>query len=166
MHRDELLQLLDRHRPTSVAEAVSLLAKGNGTVGILAGGTDLIAQLKEGRRKLDLLLDVKKIPEATELSFDSATGLKIGAAVSCSDIYGHPDVQKHYPALIDCTSLIGSVQIQNRASVGGNFCNSSPAADTPPAVIAPTSIPALSLWAWFLLSILLVGVATIVLKRI
>jgi len=130
------LNAFDYAAPTSVDEAVSLLAQGNGAVGVLAGGTDLIPQLKEGRRKPGLLLDIKKIPETTELLFDSATGLKIGAAVSCATIYGNPDVRAHYPALVDCASLIGSVQIQNRASLGGNFCNASPAGDSPPAVIA------------------------------
>ncbi len=129
------MNAFDYAAPQSVDEAVSLLGAGNGDVGILAGGTDLIAQLKEGRRKIDLLLDLKRIPEATALTFDEESGLSIGAATPCSAIYNCDVVQSRYPALVDCTSLIGSIQIQNRGSVGGNFCNASPAADTPPAVI-------------------------------
>ena len=128
------MNAFDYAAPRSVDEAISLLGAKNGDVGILAGGTDLIAQLKEGGRKIDLLLDIKRIPEATALTFDEA-GLHIGAATSCAQIYTFDVVQSLYPALVDCTSLIGSIQIQNRGSMGGNFCNASPAADTPPSVI-------------------------------
>ncbi|MFT5368412.1 MAG: CO/xanthine dehydrogenase FAD-binding subunit [Candidatus Latescibacterota bacterium] len=129
------LNAFDYAAPQSVDEAVSLLQKGNGKVGILAGGTDILPQLKENRRKIDLLLDIKKLPEANVLSFDASNGLRIGSAVSCSTTYNHPDVRTRYPALVDCSSLIGSVQIQNRATLGGNLCNASPAGDSPPAVI-------------------------------
>ena len=128
------MNAFDYAAPRSVDEAISLLSAGNGNVGVLAGGTDLIAQLKENRRKIDLLLDLKRIPEATALTFDEA-GLHIGAATPCSKIYTSEVVKSRYPALVDCTALIGSIQIQNRGSMGGNFCNASPAADTPPSVI-------------------------------
>ena len=121
--------------PKSVKEAVSLLSKRK-TVGVLAGGSDIIPQLREGRRDLDLLVDLKEIPELSKVEFKAATGLKVGAAAACSEIYENKDVAKRYPALVDCTSLIGSIQIQGRASLGGNLCNSSPAADTVPALIA------------------------------
>lgn len=129
------MNAFDFAAPRSVDEAVSLLKGSNGDVALLAGGTDVIAQLKEGRRKIRLMLDVKKISELMTLKFDAKSGLTIGAAVPCSAIYTHADVKKFYPALVDCASIIGSVQIQNRASIGGNFCNASPAADSPPAVI-------------------------------
>lgn len=129
------LNAFDFKAPTSVDEAIGLLKANNGDVALLAGGTDLIAQLKEGRRKIKLMVDIKKIPETMALTYDAKTGLSIGAGVSCSTLYNHADVKKNYPALIDCSSLIGSVQIQNRASIGGNFCNASPAADSPPAVM-------------------------------
>ncbi len=129
------MNAFDYAAPQTVDEAISLLSSGNGNVGILAGGSDLIAQLKEGRRKIDLLLDIKKIPETTALSFDGKNGLHVGAATACSVISGNEDVRSHYPALVDCTSIIGSVQIQNRGSMGGNICNSSPAADSPPSAI-------------------------------
>ena len=129
------MNAFDYAAPQSVDEALSLLSAGNGNVGVLAGGTDLIAQLKENKRQIGLLLDLKKIPETTALSFDEGSGLHIGAATACSDIYNFDVVSSRYPALVDCTSLIGSVQIQNRGSLGGNICNASPAADGPPAVI-------------------------------
>jgi len=130
-----VLNAFDYAAPQSVDEAVSLLQQGNGSVGILAGGTDILPQLKENRRKIDVLLDIKKVPEVNVLSFDATEGLRVGSGVSCANIYHNADVQKHYPALVDCTSLIGAIQIQNRATVGGNMCNASPAGDSPPAVI-------------------------------
>ena len=121
--------------PKSAAEVITLLAKNNGGTRILSGGTDLLVQLREGRRKADLVIDIKNIPEFTQITFDPQNGLTIGAAASCSQICSDPNVSKHYPGLVDGIHLIGGVQIQNRASVGGNLCNASPAADSIPALI-------------------------------
>jgi xanthine dehydrogenase FAD-binding subunit len=121
--------------PESVAEAVALLSNGHGEVKILSGGTDLLVQLREGRAQADLVVDVKRIPELMEIHYDPRTGLRLGAAASCAAICRHPAVAAHYPGLVDAFSLIGGVQIQNRASVGGNLCNASPAADATPALI-------------------------------
>ncbi len=122
--------------PTSLAEASRLLAGANGKARILAGGTDIIVQLREGLRDADLVVDVKKIPELTELSFSQTKGLRLGASVPCCRIYEHEGIAKAYPALADAARIVGGWQIQSRASVGGNLCNSSPAADTIPALIA------------------------------
>ena len=121
--------------PSSVAEAVSLLANGHKNVKILSGGTDLLVQLREGRTQADLVVDVKRIPDLTAITYVPQDGLRIGAAASCAQICSHPAVIGEYPGLIDSFSLIGGVQIQNRASVGGNLCNASPAADATPALI-------------------------------
>jgi carbon-monoxide dehydrogenase medium subunit len=126
---------IDYAAPRSVAEAVALLAQHGDRVRAFAGGTDLLVQVREGRRDLDWLVDLKHIPELNELSFDDKSGLHIGAAVACSRIYESAEA-KRYPALLDAASLVGGVQIQNRASLGGNLCNASPAADTIPALIA------------------------------
>jgi CO/xanthine dehydrogenase FAD-binding subunit len=126
----------DYQAPKTLAEAVALLGQAGDRGRPLAGGTDLIAQLREGRRQLDLVVDVKYVPEVNELSFDPARGLRLGAAVPCYRIYEHPDLPAAYPGLIDAVSLVGGVQIQSRASVGGNLCNASPAADTVPPLIA------------------------------
>jgi carbon-monoxide dehydrogenase medium subunit len=81
------------------------------------------------------MIDVKTIPELVEIIYNPASGLTLGAAVSCQRVYEHPDLVSAYPGLIDAAELIGGVQIQNRASFGGNLCNSSPAADSIPAMI-------------------------------
>ena len=122
--------------PTSLAEATRLLAGANGRTRILAGGTDIIVQLREGLRDADLVVDVKKIPELTELSFAAGKGLRLGASVPCYRIYEDAAISKAYPALADAARIVGGWQIQSRASVGGNLCNSSPAGDTIPALIA------------------------------
>ncbi|MCY3766313.1 MAG: xanthine dehydrogenase family protein subunit M [Gemmatimonadetes bacterium] len=121
--------------PQSVDEAVAVLSENGSDARMLAGGSDIIAQLKEGRRQVKVLVDVKKIPAANELAFDARKGLTIGAGVSCCDIYENEHVASNYPALVDSTELIGSIQIQGRATIGGNLCNASPAADTIPTLI-------------------------------
>jgi len=129
------MQEIDYVKAKSVAEVVAWLSSDGGQAQILAGGTDLLVQLREARRKAKLIIDIKELPEANELSLDTRTGLRLGAAVSCLRICQHPQVQKVYPGLIDAVSLVGGTQIQGRASVGGNLCNASPAADTIPALI-------------------------------
>jgi len=135
-----VMQAFDYAAPESVEEVVSLLEGKNGDARILAGGTDLIVQLREGRRNAKIIIDVKNISELTQITFDPSNGLRIGAAASCSEICDNPDVSEHYPGLVDGVSLIGGVQIQNRASVGGNLCNASPAADSIPALIVHEAV--------------------------
>jgi CO/xanthine dehydrogenase FAD-binding subunit len=120
----------------SVEQAVAALAQAGLEGRLLAGGTDVIVQMREGRRVVDTLVDIKRIPDVNVLVFDQNTGLRLGAAVPCHRIYEHPDVRRWYPALIDSASLVGGTGIQGRATVGGNMCNASPAADTIPTLIA------------------------------
>ncbi|MGD9723118.1 MAG: xanthine dehydrogenase family protein subunit M [Pirellulales bacterium] len=117
-------------------EAVSLLAARGDRAKVLTGGTDLLVQLREGLREADLVVDVKKVAELTQLTFSPSGGLLLGAAVPCYRIYDHPQVAAAYPALVDSARIIGGWQIQSRASIGGNLCNSSPAADSIPSLIA------------------------------
>jgi len=134
------MQAFDYAAPKSAEEVVQLLAGKNGDARILAGGTDLIVQLREGRRNAKLVIDVKNIPELTKVTFDSKNGLRIGAAASCSQICDDANAIKYYAGLVDGVSLIGGVQIQSRASVGGNLCNASPAADSIPALIVHDAV--------------------------
>jgi len=122
--------------PINLQEAIDLLSRANGEGRPLAGGTDLIAQMKENRKSPALVVDVKRIPELDVLSFDEKQGLRVGAAVSCTRIASFPAAREHYPALAEACGLIGSVQIQNRAAVGGNFCNATPSADTVPPILS------------------------------
>ena len=126
----------DYAAPTSLAQATALLEGAHGTARVLAGGTDLIVQLREHLRDADLVVNIKEIPELMELSYSSQLGLRLGASVPCYRIYEHAEISVAYPALTDATRIVGGWQIQSRASVGGNLCNSSPAADTIPALIA------------------------------
>ena len=122
--------------PNTVAEAVSLLA-GNGLrTKALAGGTDVLIQLRGRRFEIDRLVDVKNIPELNALSCSESEGLTIGAAVQCYRVYEDPTIQRLYPGLVDAAALIGGIQIQGRATIGGNLCNSAPSGDTIPALIA------------------------------
>jgi carbon-monoxide dehydrogenase medium subunit len=134
------LQDFDYVSPTTVNEVVALLSSGNGQAQILCGGTDLLAQLREGRRRASLLVDIKRVPDANALAFDPVAGLRLGAAVSCDRFCDDPDVKANYPGLVDAVSLIGGVQIQGRASIGGNLCNASPAADAIPALIVHEAV--------------------------
>jgi xanthine dehydrogenase FAD-binding subunit len=125
----------DYEAPRSVAEAVGLLSRLDGRARPLAGGTDLIDHVRTGRLTPDLIVDVKKIPELNHLQL-SAEGLRLGAAVPCYRVYGNPRIASEYAALAESCRIIGGIQIQNRASVGGNLCNSGPAGDSIPSLIA------------------------------
>jgi carbon-monoxide dehydrogenase medium subunit len=126
--------------PKTVAEAVALLAERGDRARVLAGGTDLLVQVREGRRSVDWIVDIKHIDEVNQLRYDSTQGLTLGSAVPCYRVYEDAAIAKAYPGLVDAVSLIGGVQIQSRASVGGNLCNASPAADTIPALIAHEAV--------------------------
>ncbi|MEM7231373.1 MAG: xanthine dehydrogenase family protein subunit M [Planctomycetota bacterium] len=126
--------------PSTVEEAVAVRERHGERARVLAGGTDILVQLREGQRDADVVVDVKKIPELMDLSFgDGSSGadgaLTLGAAVPCYRVYGDERVVNGYSSLSDASRIIGGWQIQGRASVGGNLCNSSPAADTIPALI-------------------------------
>jgi xanthine dehydrogenase FAD-binding subunit len=129
------MHAFDYQAPSTLADAITMLAKNNGTARPLAGGTDVIDQIRVGRLSPNVLIDVKQLPELNVLSTD-ADGLHVGAAVPCYRIYGDENVNSQYAALADSCHIIGGVQIQSRASIGGNLCNSGPAADSIPSMIA------------------------------
>jgi CO/xanthine dehydrogenase FAD-binding subunit len=119
--------------PRSVAEAVHLIDADPGAR-IFAGGTDLLVQLRAGLRQLTAFVDVKRIPEVSGITIDDA-GLRLGAAAPAAEICEHAELKRRWPGLAEAVNLIGSTQIQGRATVGGNLCNASPAADTTCALI-------------------------------
>jgi len=113
----------------SVDEVNSTLAQHGARARCLVGGTDLLVQARAGRFELDAVVDIKPVPEANVLEFADGH-LRMGAAVPCCGVYENAEVSQRYPGLIDAASLIGSIQIQSRASMGANLCNSSPSGDT------------------------------------
>ena len=130
------MEAIDYTAPKTLDEALKVMADHGDRARVLAGGTDLLVQLRGGRRSADIVVDSKFVPELNELSYDAQKGLTIGAAVPCCTIYEDQAVESNYPGLTDCASLIGSIQIQGRATIGGNLCNAAPSADSIPSIIA------------------------------
>lgn len=129
------MQAFEYVSPTSVEEAVSLLSGMDGGARPLAGGTDLLVQLRAERFRLGRVVDVKAIPELNEVRLSLAEGLTLGAAVPCYRIYEDAAIKAAYPALVDSVSILGGIGIQGRATVGGNLCNASPSGDSIPSLI-------------------------------
>jgi CO/xanthine dehydrogenase FAD-binding subunit len=128
------VDLFNFQTPRSIPELIA--AKNSANAWLLAGGTDLIPQLKEDRRKAETIIDVKKIAAMTNISAEQDGGLNIGAAVTATTIAQSEIVCASYPALAYSVALIGSRQVQNRASLGGNVCNAAPSADAVPALMS------------------------------
>jgi len=125
--------------PATLAAAVALLAGANGKARVLAGGTDLLIQMRSGRIEPGLLVDIKGIPEMTSIAAENG-GYRVGAAVSCMQLIEHAAFSGTWPGVTDAVKLIGSIQVKGRATVGGNLCNASPAADSVPAMMAAGAV--------------------------
>ena len=121
--------------PRTLDAAIAAMASANGQARALAGGSDLIDQIRVGRRTPSLVVDIKNIPEMQRLEYVPGEGLHIGTGVSCTATAQYSPVGEHYPSIKESCLLIGSVQIQNRASIGGNVCNAAPSGDTVPPLL-------------------------------
>jgi CO/xanthine dehydrogenase FAD-binding subunit len=121
-------------RATSVDEAISALAKHGERARPFAGGTDALVMARAGRWELDALVDVKHIPETNILEL-GASEFRHGAAVACYRVYEDEKIAAAFPGLVDSASIIGGIQIQSRAGLGGNLCNASPSGDGIPSLI-------------------------------
>ncbi len=121
--------------PTSVNEAVGILAGAQGLAKVMSGGTDLLVQLRSGRTRPDIIVDTKKIPGIMGIRQVDG-GFVIGAATSCATLTEHEALNAAYPGVVEAAGLIGSTQVQGRCTLAGNLCNASPAADSVPAMIA------------------------------
>lgn len=121
--------------PKTLEAALALLASANGKASVLAGGTDLLIKMRAGHLEPDLLVDIKGIPEMTSIVTDNGE-FRVGAAVTCMELFEHQAFAKAWPGVIDGVRLIGSIQVRGRATMGGNLCNASPAGDSVPAMIA------------------------------
>lgn len=122
--------------PTSLDEAVALLARFGASASLFAGGTDLLVEMKENIRQPGHVIDLKRIPGLETLAFDPQRGLEIGALVKVRDLETSPLVQRHHRGLWQAARELGSIQVRNRATLAGNVCRASPSADTLPPLVA------------------------------
>jgi carbon-monoxide dehydrogenase medium subunit len=127
------------HSPTTIDDAVRVLAGASGDCRILAGGTDLLVRMRSGFAEPDAILDIKKIAELREIRQEDG-GWRIGAAVPGAEMKEHGQLSAVWPGIVEAVDLIGSTQIQGRATMAGNLCNASPAADSVPAMVAADAV--------------------------
>src|SRR5512132_2209248 len=129
--------------PESVEGAVALLSAATGEARVLAGGTDLLVQMRADVIEPELIVDIKKIAETRAVTRERG-GWRIGAAVTGAELKEHAELKQAWPGVVEAANLIGSTQVQGRATLGGNLCNGSPAADSVPALIAAGAIASLA----------------------
>lgn len=129
--------------PTTINDAVKLLAGKAGVARVLAGGTDLLVQIRTERIAPDLVVDVKRIPAMRTVTAKNGA-FRIGAAVSGAELGENKALKKAWPGVVEAANLIGSTQIQGRATLAGNLCNASPAADSVPALVAAGATAAIA----------------------
>lgn len=122
-------------KPETFKQATTLLHENGSAARVFVGGTDLFVQMRGRHRRPQLLVDIKQLPGLTDISFDLDKGLRVGAAVTMNNVAKTPEVQEHYPLLVEAIETVASYQIRNRATMGGNLANGSPAADTAPAAL-------------------------------
>jgi carbon-monoxide dehydrogenase medium subunit len=125
--------------PATLEQAATMLAGAQGDVRVLAGGTDLLVQMRYDILDPELIVDIKKIPETRSVTEEKG-GFRVGAAVTGAELKEHPKLKKAWPGVVEAANLIGSTQVQGRATLGGNLCNGSPAADSVPALIAAGAV--------------------------
>jgi CO/xanthine dehydrogenase FAD-binding subunit len=128
------LQPFDYIVPKDYAEASALLAGGSGAVRAFQGGTDLLIRVRGGLVKPRGVVDLKRLPGMSAIRQSADGWLLIGAACTMNQVAAHPLVQRHYSLLVEACNSVASYQLRNRATIGGNCCNASPAADTAPAL--------------------------------
>jgi carbon-monoxide dehydrogenase medium subunit len=126
--------------PQTLDEAIGTFAGAGSAARILAGGTDLLVQMRAGMVRPGLIVDIKKVSEMTSVEETADGGFVVGAAVSGAALAEHPKFGAVWPGVLEAFNLIGSTQVQGRASLGGNLCNASPAGDSVPALIAAGAI--------------------------
>ncbi len=127
---------MDYHSPASFAEASALAANATGTTRFLAGGTDVLVQLRSELVTPDTLIDIKKINGVDQITQNTDGSWTLGVAVTGAEMSEHPELGCDWPGVVEAMDLIGSTQVQGRATLTGNLCNGSPAADSVPAMVA------------------------------
>ncbi len=126
--------------PRTLDEAIAAFSAAQGAARLLAGGTDLMVQMRNGAISPATVIDIKRIPELSSIEETAEGGFRIGAAVSGAVLAEHPRFGTVWPGVLEAINLIGSTQVQGRASPGGNLCNSSPAGDSVPAMVAAGAV--------------------------
>ncbi|MEJ2068303.1 MAG: xanthine dehydrogenase family protein subunit M [Deltaproteobacteria bacterium] len=129
------MRKFEYHAPELLNAALTLMDRYKSEASVLAGGTDLIVQMKSGQTRPHFVVDVKKIPESNRLEWDEDEGFHIGAAVPLNKLASFQFLKEKFGIFAQACSLIGSVQIRNRATMGGNICNAAPSADTAPPLL-------------------------------
>lgn len=122
-------------KPSNLSEATAFLAEHGSAATVLAGGTDVIVNLRERVLSCKYLVDIKGIPEMQELSYSPDSGLTVGGAVTVNQLIAAKDVMLHYPLLVQAGKTLANTLVRNRATLVGNLCNASPAADLAPAAL-------------------------------
>ncbi len=125
--------------PKSVEDAIALLA-ADPEAKVLAGGTDLLVRLRAGQIAPSAIIDVKRIDEMTTITREENGGWRIGAAVPSAEMNEHKALKADWPGVVEAADLIGSTQVQGRATIVGNLCNAGPAADSVPAMVAARAV--------------------------
>ena len=122
-------------RAETADEVSNLLLEHSSEARLFMGGTDILVRMRDGVYAPKMLIDVKHLPGMNEIGFNRQTGLRLGAAVNMNAMAAHPDVIENYPLLVEAADSVSSYQLRTRATIGGNLCNASPAADTAPAAL-------------------------------
>jgi len=134
------LRPFDYEKPTSLEEAGALLTQAEGNGCVLAGGTNLLSHLKTESIQPHVLVDIKGLPKLQEISFNTDSGLSLGAATTLSSLASQSDIRRHYPLLANVSSRVGSARIRNRATIGGNICIALPSSDLPTILLCYDAI--------------------------
>jgi carbon-monoxide dehydrogenase medium subunit len=135
------LPAFEYHKASTTEDALKSLGNHHARTHVLLGGTDLFVQMRAGSISPDEIIDLKQIPEFSSITFDDANGLTIGAAATMNAVARHPEVEARYPLLVEAIETVASYQLRSRATIGGNLCNASPAADTaPPLLVLDASL--------------------------
>ena len=129
------LKDFEYHKPSTLSDALTLLSTYGDEAKILAGGTDLFVGMKEKGLSPVHLVDIKGISGIDAIRYDSKKGLSMGALATMNEVACSPDIRKHYPFLASAAEEVGSVQVRNRATIGGNLCNAAPSAETAPPLL-------------------------------
>jgi CO/xanthine dehydrogenase FAD-binding subunit len=127
-------------RPRSLADLFDLVAARHGAVSLLAGGTDLVVRLRMGHARPAVVADLKHIEDLSDRISTTGNGIRVGARATMTAIVDNARMRHEFPALVDAARVVGSIQIRNRATLAGNICNASPAADTAPALLVYDAI--------------------------